>query len=75
MLNPVHDDDLGCVIDAVNDPIVALSRREQAGEFADEGLAEPARVFADRAMQGGQRRVADLGREKVQVTESLRSDA
>jgi hypothetical protein len=50
MLNPVHDDDLCRVVDAVDDPVVASSRREKAGEFADERFAEPVRVFADGAM-------------------------
>jgi hypothetical protein len=50
MLNPVHDDDLDCVVDAVDDPVVASARREKAGEFADQRFAEPVRVFTDGAM-------------------------
>jgi hypothetical protein len=50
MLNPMHDDDLGRVVDAVDDPVVASSRREKTGELADERFAEPLRVFADGAM-------------------------
>jgi hypothetical protein len=46
----VHDDDLGHVVAAVDDPVVASSRREQAGELADERFAEPVRVFADANM-------------------------
>lgn len=75
MLNPVHDDDLGRVVDAVDDPVVASSRREKVGEFADQRFIEPVRVFTDGAMQRGHRCVADLRRETVQVTESLRSGA
>jgi hypothetical protein len=50
MLNPVHDDDLGCVVDAVDDPVVASACREKASEFADQRFAEPVRVFTDGAM-------------------------
>jgi hypothetical protein len=35
MLNPVRGDDLGRVVDAVDDPVVAASSREKADEFAD----------------------------------------
>jgi hypothetical protein len=75
MLNRGHDDDLRRVVDAVDDPVVASSRREKAGEFADKRLSEPMRAFADWAMQSGERCVADLRGQTVQVMESLRSDA
>ncbi len=75
VLNPVHDDDLRRVFDAVDDPVVAASRGEKSGEFADKRLSELMRAFADWAMQSGQRSVADLREQAVQVTESLRGDS
>lgn len=50
MLNAVHDHDPGCVIDAVDDPVVPSPRREKTDEFSDEFFAEPLGVLPERAM-------------------------
>ncbi|MCL4414779.1 MAG: hypothetical protein M1522_08565 [Actinobacteria bacterium] len=47
MLDPVHDHDVGCLIDAVDDPVVAPPGREQPVELSEEPLAGPVRALAD----------------------------
>jgi hypothetical protein len=46
----MHGNDLGRVVNAVDDPVVAAPRREKAGEFADERFAAPIWVFLCWAM-------------------------
>lgn len=75
MLNAVHDHDSGRVVDAVDDPVVASSRREKAGEFSDEFFAEPLGVLPDRAVYGSERCISNLRRETVEMAEPFGGDA
>ena len=60
MLDPVHDHDVGCVIDAIDDPVVAPPGREKPVELSDERLAESVRVLADPAPDGDEGSIGTL---------------
>ena len=74
MLDPVHDHDIGHIVDAVDDPIVATPSGEQPVELCDERLAESARVLADGAPHSGEGSIADFGRKLVEIADSLGGD-
>ncbi|MGH9305242.1 MAG: hypothetical protein ACRDZ5_12675, partial [Acidimicrobiales bacterium] len=75
MLDPVYEYELGQLVNAVDDPVVAPPGREEAGQVSHERLAEPVRILGDRAAQRRQRGVADLRGKLVEVTKPLWGDA
>lgn len=74
MLYPVHDHDAGCIVDAVDNPVVTSTSGKQAGELSLERLAEPARIVADRSSHGGEGGTTNLPWKLVEVAETLRGD-
>jgi hypothetical protein len=74
MLDPVHDYDTDYRVDAVDDPIVAQPGRQRPVALSDERLAESVRLLADRAPNSDEGSISDLGRNFVEITDTLGGD-
>jgi len=74
MLDSVHGHDAGCIVDAVDDPVVTSAGGEQAVQLSNEWLAESVRILADRTPHGDERGVTNLGWELVEVAETFWGD-
>ena len=68
----MHGHDLGVVIDAVDDPIVAAASGVQPGKLSYKRLAESLGILGDGTMQR-QGSVTDLGRQTIEMGEAPRA--
>jgi hypothetical protein len=74
VLDSVDDDDFAVIVDLVDHSVVAAPCRVQAGQFADQGLADPSRVLGDGSKHCLDGRVADLAGKLVEVPQPFWGD-
>lgn len=74
VLDAMDGYDLGGVVDAVDDAVVASAGGVHPCKLSYERLAKPMGVLTYRAVKGRQGSIADLGRKPVEVAESFGGD-
>jgi hypothetical protein len=74
VLNPMDEHDLCFVVDLVHDAIVTATRRPEPAQLTHEWFAHSMRVVGESAEHQRDRRIADLRRESLKVSQTFRRD-
>src|SRR2546423_6195057 len=74
VLDAVHEDGGGFVVDLKDDPVVATPGRPEPSEFTDERLADATGLGGEGAEHQCKGRVSHLVGQPVQVAKTLRRD-